>query len=88
MARTFAEMRRLSKAELIADYDRLGRTVPELSLAFIRDEIFQRELEAQGARMEEMTSKMARLTNWILWLTVTIGVLTAINLVYVVRPRC
>jgi hypothetical protein len=79
MKRTWASLQGLSRDDLIAEYDREAKNVGSWSVAFIRDEIFQRDREAQGARMEKMTSEMARLTNMIRWLTVLVTVLTAIS---------
>jgi hypothetical protein len=79
MKRTWASLQQLSRDDLIAEYDREAKNVGSWSVAFIRDEIFQRDREAQGARMEKMTSEMAQLTNVIRWLTVLVTVLTAIS---------
>jgi hypothetical protein len=85
MARSWAELGHLSRAELISEYDRQSQTTTTESLAFIRDVIFQRASTEQNTRLERMTSDMARLTNQIRWLTVVITVLTAITTVAVFR---
>jgi hypothetical protein len=78
MALSFSDQRRVSRDESIREYDRLAEhAVP--SVAFIRDELFRRDLVEQNDRMEQMTREMARLTNLIRWLTVLITVLTAIS---------
>jgi hypothetical protein len=64
MARTWAELRRLQVPELIAEYDKLTPHVQE-GLNFFRDEIFQREVAAQGDRMEAMTRMIKKLT-WVI----------------------
>ena len=73
------ERGKLSWDDLIAEYDQEAKNVGSWGVAFLRDEIFQRDREAQGARMEKMTREMARLTNMIRWLTVIITVLTGIS---------
>jgi hypothetical protein len=83
MKRTWATLQQLSRDELVAEYDREAATVGTWGISFIRAEIFQRDLEAQGTRMEGMTREMARLTNQIKWLTVAIGVMTLISTVLV-----
>ena len=70
MARTWAELRRLSTDELIGEYDEQARGANPESLSFIRDVIFQRELGQQGDRMEAMTQSIRKLTWWIMGLTV------------------
>jgi hypothetical protein len=85
MARAWAELQQLSKDELIREYDEVARRTDIESLAFIRDVIFQRDLEEQEARMEQTTREMARLTAQIRWLTVIIAVLTVISTVAVWR---
>jgi hypothetical protein len=78
MALSFSEQRRVSRDELIREYDRLATSaIP--GVAFIRDELFRRDLVEQNDRLEKMTGEMARLTNMIRWLTVLIAVLTAIT---------
>jgi hypothetical protein len=84
MERTWAGLQQLSRDDLIAAYDREGEHVGVWGLAFIRDEIFQRDREAQGARMEEMTREMARLTNRIWVLTIFIAIMTAVSTVAVI----
>jgi hypothetical protein len=44
----------------------------QLGIAFLRDELLRREVEASSARMERMTKQ-------ILWLTIAIAVLTLVN---------
>ena len=83
MALSFSEQRRVSRDELIREYDRLAEhAVP--GVAFIRDELFRRDLVEQNDRMEKMTGQMARLTKVIVWLTVTIAVLTAISTYWII----
>jgi hypothetical protein len=49
----------LTRDELIAEHDREAKNVVSWSVAFICDEIFQRDLATQGDRMEKMTAEMA-----------------------------
>jgi hypothetical protein len=79
MKRDWATLHQLSRDQLIAEYDREAKNVGTWSLAFIRDEIFHREVETQGNRMEAMTRQMASLTDHIRWLTIGIAVLTAVS---------
>ena len=82
MARTWAELRRLSKDELIREYDKQALSTSTESVAFIRDVIFQRDLADQGDRMELMTQRIQTLTWWIMGLTVvnTLGVVATLVL--------
>jgi hypothetical protein len=54
MARTWAELRQLSKDKLIQEYDKQALTTTTESLAYIRDVIFQRDQDEQGDRMEKI----------------------------------
>ena len=79
MKRTWATLQQLSRDELIAEYDREAKNVGVWSVAFLRDEIFQRDREAQGARMERMTAEMAGITREMRTLTRWIAALTVVN---------
>jgi hypothetical protein len=81
MALKWADRQQLSRQDLIERYDFASIHVEIESLDFIRDEIFQRDLAAQGDRMEAMTRNMERLTNRIHWLTIAITLLTAASTV-------
>ena len=65
MKRTWATLQQLSRDELVAEYDREAATVGTWGISFIRAEIFQRDLEAQGTRMEGMT-RTIRLLTWVI----------------------
>jgi hypothetical protein len=54
MARTYTELRACSVNDLQASYDRIAPNVVE-SLAFFRDEILRREVEAQTDTMRRLT---------------------------------
>jgi hypothetical protein len=54
MARTYAELRACSVKELQASYDSIAPPVME-SLAFFRDEILRREVEAQTSTIRRLT---------------------------------
>ena len=68
MAQSFAEWRRVSRDELIAEYDRLAPNV-QIGIAFIRDEILRRDVEEQTKDMMQMTAEVRSLTCWIAGLT-------------------
>jgi len=70
MERTWAGLQKMSRDQLIAEYDRESQSVGVWGVGFIRDEIFQRDREAEGDRMESMTREIRTLTRWITVLTV------------------
>jgi hypothetical protein len=84
MKRNWVTLQQLSRDDLISEYDREAQNVGSWSLAFIRDEIFQRDREAQGARMEDMTRKMETMTRQIKTLTLWITGLTVVNTMAVI----
>jgi hypothetical protein len=61
------------------EYDRLAPRV-EVGIAFIRDEVLRRDVEAQTERMMQMTAEVRSLTRWIAVLTVgnTVAVIAAL----------
>ena len=79
MKRMWASLQQLSRDDLIAEYDREAKNVGSWSVAFLRDEIFQRDREAQGARMEKTTAEVAQMTREIRSLTRWIAGLTVVN---------
>ena len=83
-AKTYAEMRKLSREDLIRNLDQiLGSHGPIADIEFIREEIWHRDAEQLNQRME-------RMTNQIRWITVFIAFLTIGNvgmIVYNVMSR-
>jgi hypothetical protein len=80
MARSWEETEQLSRPELIRLYDAQAKRTDVEGLSFIREVIFQRDLAAQGDRMEAMTRQIQKLTWAIVWLTVvnTAGVIATL----------
>lgn len=75
MAKTYAELRAMSVAELIEAYD--SRTEhTDLHLGFYREEIARRDAEAATEKIKQMTRTMMRLT-WV------IAALTVVNVLLV-----
>ncbi len=65
---TFRQIAGMTREELIAEIDRTGSTT-QLGLGFFREELFRRDVERQGRVL--------------LWLTVVVTVLTAVNVALV-----
>lgn len=73
MASTYAELRSMSKAELIKAYDAQAKPVT-ISLDLYRQEIFRRE-------QEEQTLSMLRYTKWISFMTLVMTLATIVNVI-------
>jgi hypothetical protein len=86
MSYSLAELRSMPPDRLIREHDEQAKTTV-MGVNYYLEEIARRDAEAQGARMEQMTSEMARLTAQIRWLTVLITVLTAISTYAVIASR-
>lgn len=76
MAYFYQELRRLSKDEVIREYNRIAPHT-EPALALIREEIARRDFEEQNQHIESMSRQIRNMT-------VVITVLTVINVIAVV----
>ncbi len=74
MAQTYAELRKLTKDQLVQYYDHAGETVQQLPLTFVRQEIAPRDLEDQNTQLVKMTRRIELMT-------VVITVATIVNVV-------
>jgi hypothetical protein len=79
MATSYAELRRLSRADLEAFYDATAENTV-VGLAFLREEIARREFEEQNERMLKWTREIRNLTRVITLLTIFNVLLVAVTL--------
>jgi len=79
MATSYAELRKLSRADLEARYDAAAENTV-VGLGFLREEIARRELEDQNAKMLKWTQEIRNLTRVITVLTVFNVLLVVVTL--------
>ncbi len=65
---SYADLRRLSKEDLMREYDRIALTT-QIDLRFIREEIARRDFEEQNQGIRKMTHRIQVLTTIITGLT-------------------
>lgn len=76
IANTYGDLRKLSDAELIRQYDETAQST-QVGLNFLRDELARREAERQQEVMLRFTKQMRDMT-------IVITVLTAVNVIAVI----
>ena len=69
MAKSFQELRKTSKQELIKEYDKKA-TYTRAGLSFLADEIQRRENQEANDRIVKLTAQMRNLTIAITFLTI------------------
>ncbi len=74
---TYAQLRRLSDADLIHLYEELANSTQLQGLGFVREELTRREAERQQEEMLRMTKQMRNMT-------IAITLLTVVNVIVVV----
>lgn len=76
MTHSYEDLRKLSKEELIREYDRVAPST-QVGLAFLRDELSRRDFE-------ELNHEISRMTRRIQYMTAVVLLLTLVNVVAVV----
>jgi hypothetical protein len=76
MAGSYEELRKLTKEQLIQEYDKRARST-QIGLDFLREEIARRDAEEQTVQMLRMTAQMRTMT-------IVIMVFTIINVIAVI----
>ncbi|WP_020402234.1 hypothetical protein [Gracilimonas tropica] len=79
MARSFQELRKLTKKELIEEYDKIA-TSTRAGLSFLADEIQRRENQETNDRIVKLTAQMKNLT-------IAITFLTIVNLIVLILDK-
>ena len=79
MAENYANLQKMSVADLIKQYDETAVSTA-IGLNFIREELARREVAAQNEQMIKFTKQVRDMTLAIVALTVVVTIVTAVNL--------